>query len=42
MDYNYLQAVEDDVRQYINDNIDIDEHTDLDELEEQLRDDLSP
>lgn len=40
MDYNYLQAVEDDVRQYINDNIDIDEDTDLDELEEQLRDDL--
>lgn len=34
MSYNYLQAVEDDVRQYINDNIDIDEDTDLDELEE--------
>ena len=40
MDYNYLQAVEDDVRQYINDNIYIDEDTDLDELEEQLREDL--
>ena len=40
MIYNYLQAVEDDVRQYINDNIVIDEDTDRDELEEQLREDL--
>ena len=41
-DYNYLKAVEDDVRQYIEDNKDelFSSVDDMDELEEKLNDDL--
>lgn len=37
--YNYLEAVTDDVREYVADNIDLDEYT-RDELEEKLNQDL--
>lgn len=40
MAYNYLEAVKEDVLQYIKDYIDLDEYESRDELEEKLNDDL--
>lgn len=40
MAYNYLEAIKDDVIEYINENINLDEVESRDELEEQLNDDL--
>ena len=40
MDYNYLEAVKNDVLQYINDEVDLSEYDDRDDLEQQLNDDL--
>lgn len=40
MAYNYLEAIKDDVIDYINENINMDEIEDRDELEQQLNDDL--
>lgn len=36
--YNYEEAVKHDIREYINDNIDIADYEDLEELEEYLND----
>lgn len=38
--YDYREAVKEDIRSYIKDNVDIDEDTDRDELESALNDDL--
>lgn len=38
--YNYLEAVTDDVKEYIRNNIDFADYDDMDELEEQLNDEL--
>lgn len=38
--YDYREAVKEDVRSYIKDNVDIDEDTDRDGLESALNDDL--
>ena len=40
MAYDYLEAIKDDVIEYINENINLDEVESRDELEEQLNDDL--
>lgn len=40
MDYNYLEAVKEDVLQYIKDEIDLSEYSSRDDLEQQLNDDL--
>lgn len=40
MAYNYLEAMKDDIKEYINENINLDEFEDNDELYEQLNDDL--
>lgn len=38
--YNYLEAVTEDVKEYIRNNIDFADYDDMDELEEQLNDEL--
>ena len=38
--YNYMEAITEDIRDYINENIDMSTVEDLDELEEQLREEL--
>lgn len=38
--YNYREAVADDIREYISENIDISEYTSRDDLAEKLNDDL--
>lgn len=38
--YNYLEAVEDDVREYIKDNVDLSDYSSKDELENYLSDEL--
>lgn len=38
--YNYMDAMIEDIRDYINENIDAEAVEDMDELEEQLRDEL--
>lgn len=39
-DYNYLESVTDDVKEYIHENVDLSEYSDRDELEEALNDEL--
>lgn len=39
-DYNYLETVTDDVKEYIQDNVDLSQYSDRDELEEALNDEL--
>lgn len=39
-DYDYLETVTDDVKEYIQDNIDLSQYSDRDELEEALNDEL--
>ena len=39
-DYNYLEAMKEDILQYIRDEIDLAEFDSLEELEEKLNDDL--
>lgn len=38
--YNYLEAMTEDVKEYIRENIDVGDYLDRDELEEALNDDL--
>lgn len=38
--YNYLEAVKEDVKEYIAENIDISEFGDIEKLKEKLHDDL--
>jgi hypothetical protein len=38
--YNYLEAVKEDVKEYIEENIDLSEFGDIEELKEKLHDDL--
>jgi hypothetical protein len=38
--YNYLEAVKEDVKEYIAENIDISKFGDIEELKEKLHDDL--
>lgn len=38
--YNYLEAMKNDITEYINDNINLADYTDRDELESSLYDDL--
>lgn len=38
--YNYLEAMTEDVKEYIYENIDTSNYSDRDELEEALNDDL--
>lgn len=40
MAYNYLEAMVDDIKDYIDENINLDEFEDRQELEEKLNDDL--
>ena len=40
MAYNYLEAMVDDIKDYIDENINLDEFEDRQELEEKLQDDL--
>lgn len=40
MAYNYLNAMVDDIKEYINDNISEEDYEDREELEEKLNDDL--
>lgn len=40
MAYNYLEAMVDDIKDYIDENINLDEYEDRQELEETLNDDL--
>lgn len=40
MAYNYLEAMVDDIKDYIDENIDLEEYEDRQELEEKLNDDL--
>ena len=40
MFYDYEQAVKDDVREWVEENVDLDEYSDRDELEEYLNDTL--
>ena len=40
MAYNYLEAMKDDIKEYIDENINLDEFDDNDELYEKLNDDL--
>ena len=40
MKYNYLEAMKDDIREYINENVERGQYTDRDEAEQQLNDDL--
>ena len=40
MAYNYLEAMKDDIKEYIENNINLDEFEDNDDLYEQLNDDL--
>lgn len=40
MAYNYLEAMVDDIKDYIDENIDLEEYDDRQELEEKLNDDL--
>lgn len=41
MNYNYLEAMKEDVKQYINDNIELSDYADnMDDLKEMLNDDL--
>lgn len=38
--YNYLEAIKSDIKEYINESIDLKDYEDKDELEQQLNDDL--
>lgn len=38
--YNYLEAVKEDVKEYIEENIDLSEFGDIEELKEKLNEDL--
>ena len=40
MNYNYLESIKADVKEYINNNIDFQDFEDIDELREKLNDDL--
>ena len=40
MAYNYIEAMKEDIRNYINDNIDLSDFQDRDDLSENLNDDL--
>lgn len=40
MNYNYLDAIKADVKEYINSNIDFQDFEDIDELRDKLNDDL--
>ena len=38
--YNYLEAMKNDIQEYINENINLEDFEDIEELEEKLNDDL--
>lgn len=38
--YNYLEAIKEDVKEYIEENIDLSEFGDIEELKEKLNEDL--
>lgn len=40
MAYNYLESMVEDIKEYIDENINLDEVDDVDDLEQQLNDDL--